>query len=163
LLGKTPAPRRKKSQKSQSEVEILEARLETIESAYTERLNQMEQLLNSVMPSHGQVPIAETASNNLKGSASPGSSGNVNLHQHTSLTDDKDWTAVPTTNDSPQSAPRTWSQSQSNATVPMVRKDAQKGAGKNLGRIKENGVNMVPSNHIVLLLLRYRHHSLQAL
>ncbi|KAF9115711.1 Transcriptional activator of fatty acid utilization [Mortierella sp. AM989] len=47
LLGKAPAPKRKKAH---SEVEILEARLETIESAYSERLSQMESLLNKVMP-----------------------------------------------------------------------------------------------------------------
>ncbi|KAG0085325.1 hypothetical protein BGZ92_009083 [Podila epicladia] len=47
LLGKPPPPKRKKAR---SEVEILEARLETIESAYSERLKQMEDLLNRVMP-----------------------------------------------------------------------------------------------------------------
>ncbi|KAG0215453.1 Transcriptional activator of fatty acid utilization [Mortierella sp. NVP41] len=48
LLGKTPASKRKKPH---SEVEILEARLETIESRYSERLSQMESLLSKVMPS----------------------------------------------------------------------------------------------------------------
>ncbi|KAF9581120.1 hypothetical protein BGW38_001979, partial [Lunasporangiospora selenospora] len=48
LLGKTPASKRKKPT---SEVEILEARLETIESTYSERLSQMETLLSKVMPS----------------------------------------------------------------------------------------------------------------
>ncbi|KAG0341158.1 hypothetical protein BG004_006123 [Podila humilis] len=47
LLGKPPPPKRKKAK---SEVEILEARLQTIESAYSERLKQMEDLLNRVMP-----------------------------------------------------------------------------------------------------------------
>jgi hypothetical protein len=50
LLGKTPASKRKKPH---SEVEILEARLETIESTYSERLSQMESLLSKVMPTPG--------------------------------------------------------------------------------------------------------------
>ena len=53
LLGKTPASKRKKPH---SEVEILEARLETIESRYSERLSQMESLLSKVMPTDGQDP-----------------------------------------------------------------------------------------------------------
>ncbi|KAG0042985.1 Transcriptional activator of fatty acid utilization [Gryganskiella cystojenkinii] len=53
LLGKTPASKRKKPH---SEVEILEARLETIESRYTERLNQMENLLSKVMPGTSDEP-----------------------------------------------------------------------------------------------------------
>ncbi|KAF9976796.1 Transcriptional activator of fatty acid utilization [Actinomortierella ambigua] len=48
LLGKSPASKRKRPH---PEVEVLEARLETIESTYTERLNQMESLLSKVMPS----------------------------------------------------------------------------------------------------------------
>lgn len=47
LLGKTPASKRKKPH---SEVEILEARLETIESTYSERLSHMESLLSKVIP-----------------------------------------------------------------------------------------------------------------
>ncbi|KAG0275991.1 Kinesin-like protein kif15 [Linnemannia exigua] len=47
LLGKPPPPKRKKPQ---SEVGILEARLESIESAYSERLRHMESLLNKVLP-----------------------------------------------------------------------------------------------------------------
>lgn len=50
LLGKTPASKRKKPH---SEVEILEARLENIESTYSERLSQMESLLSKVMPTPG--------------------------------------------------------------------------------------------------------------
>ncbi|KAG0318420.1 Transcriptional activator of fatty acid utilization [Dissophora globulifera] len=50
LLGKSPASKRKKPH---SEVEILEARLETIESTYSERLSQMETLLSKVMPTPG--------------------------------------------------------------------------------------------------------------
>ncbi|KAF9583730.1 Transcriptional activator of fatty acid utilization, partial [Lunasporangiospora selenospora] len=47
LLGKPPPPKRKKAH---SEVEVLEARLKSIESAYSERLSQMETLLSKVMP-----------------------------------------------------------------------------------------------------------------
>lgn len=47
LLGKPPPPKRKKAQ---TEVGILEARLESIESAYSERLRHMELLLNKVLP-----------------------------------------------------------------------------------------------------------------
>lgn len=47
LLGKPPPPKRKKAQ---TEVGILEARLESIESAYSERLRHMESLLNKVLP-----------------------------------------------------------------------------------------------------------------
>lgn len=50
LLGKTPASKRKKPT---SEVEVLEARLETIESKYSERLRTMETLLSKVMPTPG--------------------------------------------------------------------------------------------------------------
>jgi hypothetical protein len=47
ILGKPPPPKRKKPQ---TEVGILEARLESIESAYSERLRHMELLLNKVLP-----------------------------------------------------------------------------------------------------------------
>ncbi|KAG0269810.1 Transcriptional activator of fatty acid utilization [Linnemannia exigua] len=63
LLGKTPASKRKKPH---SEVEILEARLETIESRYSERLSQMESLLSKVMP----TPDEQDPSNNGEGSSS---------------------------------------------------------------------------------------------
>ncbi|KAF9966234.1 hypothetical protein BGZ70_002928 [Mortierella alpina] len=63
LLGKTPASKRKKPH---SEVEILEARLETIESTYSERLSQMESLLSKVMPTPGSK---ETKKNNGEGSS----------------------------------------------------------------------------------------------
>ncbi|KAG0203489.1 hypothetical protein BGX28_004242 [Mortierella sp. GBA30] len=62
LLGKTPASKRKKPH---SEVEILEARLETIESTYSERLSQMESLLSKVMP--GQ----DNKKDNGEGSSNP--------------------------------------------------------------------------------------------
>ena len=64
LLGKTPASKRKKPH---SEVEILEARLETIESRYSERLSQMESLLSKVMPADGQDP---NSTGNGEGSSS---------------------------------------------------------------------------------------------
>ncbi|KAG0251282.1 Transcriptional activator of fatty acid utilization [Actinomortierella ambigua] len=47
---KSPASKRKRPH-PHPEVEVLEARLETIESTYSERLNQMESLLSKVMPS----------------------------------------------------------------------------------------------------------------
>lgn len=67
MLGKTPASKRKKPH---SEVEILEARLETIESRYSERLSQMESLLSKVMPTDGQDP---NSTGNGEGSSSSAS------------------------------------------------------------------------------------------
>ncbi|KAF9977344.1 hypothetical protein BGZ65_007430, partial [Modicella reniformis] len=76
LLGKTPASKRKKPH---SEVEILEARLETIESTYSERLSQMESLLSKVMPtpSGGQDSVQD----NGEGSSSSTSKMTVGVRQ----------------------------------------------------------------------------------
>ncbi|KAF9912162.1 hypothetical protein EC991_000572 [Linnemannia zychae] len=67
LLGKPPPPKRKKPQ---TEVGILEARLESIESAYSERLRHMESLLNKVLPASQtpDPPIAPSYSRTSTGS-----------------------------------------------------------------------------------------------
>ncbi|KAI9235227.1 MAG: hypothetical protein BYD32DRAFT_62650 [Podila humilis] len=67
LLGKTPASKRKKPT---SEVEVLEARLETIESKYSERLRTMETLLSKVMP----TPGGQDMTKNDQGASTSGSS-----------------------------------------------------------------------------------------
>ncbi|KAG0017880.1 Transcriptional activator of fatty acid utilization [Podila clonocystis] len=79
LLGKTPASKRKKPT---SEVEVLEARLETIESKYSERLRTMETLLSKVMPTPGGQDatkegssISVSASGSGSGSSSMGPQG----------------------------------------------------------------------------------------
>ncbi|KAF9335983.1 Kinesin-like protein kif15, partial [Linnemannia elongata] len=64
LLGKPPPPKRKKAQ---TEVGILEARLESIESAYSERLRHMESLLNKVLPAS---QVQELIHGNLGSSSS---------------------------------------------------------------------------------------------
>ncbi|KAF9550262.1 Kinesin-like protein kif15 [Mortierella hygrophila] len=65
LLGKPPPPKRKKAQ---TEVGILEARLESIESAYSERLRHMESLLTKVLPAsqvqeliHGNLGLGSSS------------------------------------------------------------------------------------------------------
>ncbi|KAF8946215.1 hypothetical protein BGZ47_001037 [Haplosporangium gracile] len=73
VLGKPPPPKRKKAQ---TEVGILEARLESIESAYSERLRHMESLLNKVLPAsqvqeliHGNLgsgPSSDQATTTIK-------------------------------------------------------------------------------------------------
>lgn len=68
LLGKTPASKRKKPT---SEVEVLEARLETIESKYSERLRTMETLLSKVMP----TPGGQDTTKNDRGATSGSGSG----------------------------------------------------------------------------------------
>ncbi|KAG0264013.1 Transcriptional activator of fatty acid utilization [Mortierella polycephala] len=65
-MGRTPVPKRKKAQ---TEVEILKARLHTIESAYSERLSQMESLLNRVMPG-AQIALAQDL--NMGNGSGPG-------------------------------------------------------------------------------------------
>ncbi|KAG0342431.1 Transcriptional activator of fatty acid utilization [Podila horticola] len=72
LLGKPPPPKRKKAR---SEVEILEARLETIESAYSERLKQMEDLLNRVMPGVSAQELSSGIIPQPTGSASGSNTG----------------------------------------------------------------------------------------
>jgi len=74
LLGKTPASKRKKPH---SEVEILEARLETIESKYTERLNQMENLLSKVMP--GQSDPSQPEAGTSSSSSGPSKPSKIRL------------------------------------------------------------------------------------
>ncbi|KAF9998181.1 Transcriptional activator of fatty acid utilization, partial [Modicella reniformis] len=89
LLGKAPAPKRKKAH---SEVEILQERLQSIESAYSERLSQMESLLNKVMPGV-QLDL-------VKGLPGPSTAKTSSVHQPTSishscrktaLTNDSEW------------------------------------------------------------------------
>jgi hypothetical protein len=81
LLGKTPASKRKKPT---SEVEVLEARLETIESKYSERLRTMETLLSKVMPTPGgqdaakegsSISVPASGSGSGSGSSSKGTQG----------------------------------------------------------------------------------------
>ncbi|KAG0047304.1 hypothetical protein BGZ83_007634 [Gryganskiella cystojenkinii] len=137
LLGKTVAPRRKKSQKAQqpktnnSEVEILQSRLETIESAYSERLSQMEQLLNRVMPAQSQVVAG--SSNNATGnskpeavSASPGSTSGSNdmdsqqqqqQQQNPTLVKVTDRANVTSPEAIAQSTLQTWDQSGANVSM----------------------------------------------
>ncbi|KAF9431523.1 Transcriptional activator of fatty acid utilization [Entomortierella beljakovae] len=91
LLGKAPPPKRKKAH---SEVEILEARLETIESAYSERLSQMESLLNRVMPEGQFQDLMRSGtglSTTITTAAPTGLTTGSNERQETISTNDGDW------------------------------------------------------------------------
>ncbi|KAF9939194.1 Transcriptional activator of fatty acid utilization [Mortierella alpina] len=109
LLGKTPVPKRKKAH---TEVEILEARLETIESAYSERLSQMESLLNKVMPG---VQIQEQLRNS-KGAASghasdtQGALSNNAERQGTASTNENEWADIDSPPDGTQPLVPDWEQ-----------------------------------------------------
>ncbi|KAF9331867.1 Kinesin-like protein kif15 [Podila minutissima] len=63
--------------KARSEVEILEARLESIESAYSERLKQMEDLLNRVMPGVSAQELSSGIIPQPTGSASGSNTGST--------------------------------------------------------------------------------------
>ncbi|CAO3565615.1 unnamed protein product [Mortierella alpina] len=109
LLGKTPAPKRKKAH---TEVEILEARLETIESAYSERLSQMESLLNKVMPG---VQIQEHLRNS-KGTAggqasdTQGAISDNTQRQGTASTNESEWADIDSPLDGTQPLVPDWEQ-----------------------------------------------------
>ncbi|KAG0227215.1 Transcriptional activator of fatty acid utilization [Actinomortierella wolfii] len=113
LLGKSPASKRKRPH---PEVEVLEARLETIESTYSERLSQMESLLSKVMPS-GEGTDAKAKGKDLKSVPAhlhlqPPLQGQQQGHQHgassssgmtvDSHTDDG-WSDINTPQDKPKS------------------------------------------------------------
>ncbi|KAG0214800.1 Transcriptional activator of fatty acid utilization [Mortierella sp. GBA30] len=128
LMGKTPVPKRKKAH---TEVEILEARLETIESAYSERLSQMESLLNKVMPGvNVQERIKEGVGSSVAhGSAAPGTSITVSRsqpRQNTASTNESDWADI----DSPQEG-----------TQPLV-SDSEQCASNTLGIKDRSAVSL---------------------
>ncbi|KAI1318997.1 Transcriptional activator of fatty acid utilization [Mortierella claussenii] len=125
LLGKPPTPKRKKPP---SEVEILEARLESIESAYSERLSQMEALLRRVMPAaeaqelllkegiesstahaplSAKVAITTTAVSGSKGKSSTSTS---DRQQSTSVTNEEEWVDNESLQESSLSAEPNWDQ-----------------------------------------------------
>ncbi|KAF9285541.1 hypothetical protein BGZ68_003767 [Mortierella alpina] len=126
LLGKTPVPKRKKAH---TEVEILEARLETIESAYSERLSQMESLLNRVMPG---VQIQDQLRNGKEiagGQAldRPGPPPSNTQRQGTASTNESEWADIdspldgtqPLVPDWEQGAPGTSSGNMERSPVPL--------------------------------------------
>ncbi|KAF9172536.1 Transcriptional activator of fatty acid utilization [Mortierella sp. AD010] len=101
LLGKAPPPKRKKAH---TEVEILEARLETIESAYSERLSQMESLLNRVMPGAqlSDLGSAGVGSSSTKTSTSRGPALGNHQRQGTVSTNDSEWADIDSPTESSQ-------------------------------------------------------------
>ncbi|KAF9899610.1 hypothetical protein BX616_002934, partial [Lobosporangium transversale] len=86
LLGKTPASKRKKQ--PHPGVEILEARLENIESTYSERISHMESILSKVIP---------TGQENEEGSSSPTSDAAAANTTHDTTTTTTATTTTPTT------------------------------------------------------------------
>lgn len=101
-----------KRKKAHTEVEILEARLETIESAYSERLSQMESLLNRVMPG---VQIQEQLRNGKEIASGqaldiPGPSPSNTQRQGTASTNESEWADIDSPLDGTQPLVPDWEQ-----------------------------------------------------
>ncbi|KAG0328181.1 Kinesin-like protein kif15 [Dissophora globulifera] len=101
LLGKPPPPRRKKAH---SEVEILQERLESIESAYSERLSQMEALLHKVMPNlQGQDLTKLAAESSILSRSTAITTPTLSQQRlEAALTGDNEWVDVDSIEEAPQ-------------------------------------------------------------
>ncbi|KAI8605604.1 hypothetical protein EDD21DRAFT_125430 [Dissophora ornata] len=114
LLGKPPAPKRKKAQ---TEVEILEARLETIESAYSERLSQMESLLNRVMPGAHRQDLAKLSAGPPIAPIAPAVPLSPRHHQGAASTNDGEWVDIDSPQEDAQPSVANWDRPAANASV----------------------------------------------
>ncbi|KAG0005469.1 hypothetical protein BGZ80_005441, partial [Entomortierella chlamydospora] len=117
LLGRTPASKRKKPH---SEVEILEARLETIESTYSERLSQMESLLSKVMPTPGGHDSTRDGGegSSRKQSSRPAKAAGININVPVdSHSNDDGWTDINSPQDKLGHFNNQWNQNGSSSSM----------------------------------------------